>query len=214
MPFIFIGSFQRTGPHEHGDPLTGVEHIGGVTQVFFLRHDVRHARANPGMHGAVLVRWLDHRGRFLNVIGQDDARDRALDHRDADGSIDQVPHLLGSGRHLNVRSGDVFEQAEQIHFLLVAAAQGCARLLADNRDDGLVIQLRVVQTVEQMDGARAGRRQADTNLAGIFRVAACHERGHLLVPDLNEANGLPDSPVRQPLHDEVCDRFGHWFGVC
>ena len=50
----------------------------------------------------------------------------------------------------------------QIDLLLVAAAQRGARLLADDRDDRLVVELRVVETVQEVDRARArtspGRR--------------------------------------------------------
>ena len=39
--------------------------------------------------------------------------------------------------------------------MLVGAAHGAAVGLADDRDDGHVVQLGVVQAVEQVDGARA-----------------------------------------------------------
>ena len=74
----------------------------------------------------------------------------------------------------------------QIDFLLVVAADRRARLLPDDRDDRLVVQLRVVQAVQQMDRARPGRRQADADFAGELGVRAGHEGGHLLVADLDE----------------------------
>ena len=74
----------------------------------------------------------------------------------------------------------------QVDLLLVAAAERAARLLADDRDHRLMIELGVVEAVQQVDRARAGRRQADADLARELRMAAGHERRHLLVAHLDE----------------------------
>jgi hypothetical protein len=87
-----------------------------------------------------------------------------------------------------------------------------------------VVELRVVQTVEQVDGARAGRRHAHTHRPGELRVSDGRERRHLLVPGLDELRpvlGLPeraheavdpvpgigedllDTPLPQPAQDVV-----------
>ena len=63
----------------------------------------------------------------------------------------------GAVAMLHVLAGDVLEQRDEIDLLLVVAAERRARLLADDRDHRLVIELGVVEAVEQMDRARARR---------------------------------------------------------
>src|SRR5205823_3055954 len=117
---------------------------------------------------------------------------------------------------------------------LVVAAQRGHCLLADDRDDRLVVELRVVEPVEQVDrpGARGG--DADADLARELRVAAGHERSHLLVPDLDEVRvaaravegaeegvdpvtGISvdpvDAPLPQSVEDVVSDEFSHLVSV-
>ena len=57
-----------------------------------------------------------------------------------------------------------------------------------------MIPFGVVQTGQQMHGSRAGRREADADLATELGVAAGHERGHLLVPDLDQL-GIALGPI-------------------
>src|SRR5438105_9285308 len=49
-----------------------------------------------------------------------------------------------------------------------------------------MIELGVVQSVEQMNRARAGSGQADTDFASKLCVRAGHEGGHLFMSHLNE----------------------------
>ena len=121
------------------------------------------------------------RVHLLHVVRHDDAGDGALGQRDADRAVDQVADLRGVASHLHVLVRHVLEQREQVDLLLVVAAERRARLLADDRDDRLVVELGVVEAVQQVDRARARGREADADLAGELRVAAGHERGHLLV---------------------------------
>ena len=110
----------------------------------------------------------------------------ALGGGDPHGAVDEMPDLRRLHRHVHVLMADVLEQDGQVDFLLVVAAQPGARLLADDRHDRLMIELGVVQTVEQMDRARARGRQAHPDLTGEFGVRAGHERRHLLVAGLHE----------------------------
>jgi hypothetical protein len=124
----------------------------------------------------------------------------------------------------------VLEQDLEVDLLLVVDAHRDPLLLADEREHRLVFELRVVQTVEKVDGAGSGGCDAAADLAGELRVRTGHEGGHLLVPDLRElrilvgtlecaeeavdpVTGVPvdavDSPVTQSLQDEVCDELGH-----
>src|SRR6185437_16691679 len=57
-----------------------------------------------------------------------------------------------------------------------------ARLLAHDRDHRLVIELGVVQTIQKVDGAGTGSRQAHADLAAELGMRARHERAHLFVP--------------------------------
>src|SRR5207248_10256307 len=99
-----------------------------------------------------------------------------------------------------------------------------------DRDDRLVVELGVVEAVQQMARSGPGRGDADADLAGELRVAARHERGHLLVARLDElgvaacaveraekrvdpvagvAVDAPYAPFAQPLEDVVGDEFSH-----
>ena len=86
--------------------------------------------------------------------------------------------------------GDVFEERQEIDFLLVVTAQGRELLLADDRDHRLVVELGVIQAVQQMYRARAGRGEAHADFAGELRVRARLEGRELLVARLHELNAM------------------------
>ena len=131
--------------------------------------------------------------------------------------------------HLNVLGGDILEQGDEVDFLLVAAAEGGARLLADDREDGPRGQLRVVEAVEQVDRARPRRGEANADVTGELGVPARHQRSHLLVAHLDQlgiavcaiegaddrvdavawiAEDAVDVPGAEPLEQEVRDELG------
>ena len=141
-----------------------------------------------------------------------------------------MPDLRRVGCHVDVLVRNVLEERRQVDLLLIVAAERGHRLLADDRDYGLVVELGVVQAVEQVDRARARGGDANPDLAGELRVTAGHERRHLLVADLDElriaagtvegaeegvdpvagvAVDPVDAPIGQPLEDVVSDQFGH-----
>jgi hypothetical protein len=138
------------------------------------------------MDRPVLVRRHLDRLHRRQVVRHDHTRDRPLRQRDPHRAIDQVPDLRRLHRHLHVLVRDVLEQRHEVDFLLVVAAERGPRLLSDDGDDRRVVELRVVQAVQQVDRAGSGRGQAHADLAGELRVAARHERRHLLVPDLDQ----------------------------
>ena len=127
---------------------------------------------------------------------------RALGHGDAHGAVDQLAHLPRVGRHVDVVAGDILVQRHQIDFLLVVAAERQAVLLPDDRQHRLMVGLRVVKAVQQMDRARPGGREADPEFAGEFGVRAGHERGQLLMPRLDELD-LVAGPGERP--DQAVD---------
>jgi hypothetical protein len=55
-----------------------------------------------------------------------------------------------------------------------------------NREHGLAITLRVIQTIEQMNASRTGCRETYTQSPRIFGVATRGESCRFLMADLNE----------------------------
>ena len=99
------------------------------------------------MHRAVLAgRPLERQS--LHVIGDDHASHRPPGNGYAQCAVDNVFDLLRGDDHLHVIMRDILEQRHQIHFLLVAAAERGARLLADDGEHRLMIALGVVQTIQ------------------------------------------------------------------
>jgi hypothetical protein len=106
---------------------------------------------------------------------------------DSESAINAVAH--GSGTHHGhaVFAGDIFEERLKIDFLLVLAADGGGRGLANDCDDGLVVHLGVVKTVQKVNRAGATGGHAYTHGAGELCVGASHEGRQLFVPGLDEA---------------------------
>ena len=102
----------------------------------------------------MLVRRLRHL-LLLQIVRNDDAGDGALRARDADGPIDEVPHLGGHHCRMHVFRGHILEERLQIDFLLVRAAHGHPRRLPDNGHHRLVIELGVIESVEKMNRSRS-----------------------------------------------------------
>jgi hypothetical protein len=71
--------------------------------------------------------------------------------------------------------GHIFEEREQIDFPLVTSAQRSTRLLTHNGDHWLMVHLRVVQSIQQLDGAWPGSSKTDSHFAGELRVRAGHK---------------------------------------
>ena len=93
-----------------------------------------------------------------------------------------------------------------------------------------MVELGVVEAVQEVDRPRAGGCHADADLVRELRVAARHERGHLLVARLDElgvglrpveraeepvdpvarvAVDAVDAPLAETLEDEVGNELGH-----
>ena len=217
---------------EHRDLLPLVEDLGCVLDVVLLRQDARPAVADARVDGAVGARRRLDGFHLGDVVRDDDRADTAVVEGDPAGAIDEVPRLRRVHAVLDVL-GHVREQDRQVDLLLVVRAERGALLLADDRDDGHVVELRVVEAVEEVDRARTGGRHADPERvgAGKLRVTARHEGGHLLVAGLDEVGvavgpveraeeGIDpvagvavdpvDAPLAQALQDVVGDELGHW----
>jgi hypothetical protein len=180
----------RAGTGEDCDLVAGVQDVGGGLQRAALGHQAIADPADAGKSAAVLARRGLHRVQGLQVVRHDDAGRAALGPGNTESPVDQVPHLLGAGGHVHVFPGDVLEQRHQVDFLLVVRAQRGALLLADDGDHRLVVELGVVQAVEQVDGARSGRRDAHAHFARVFGVGARHQGGEFLVAGLHELDAV------------------------
>ena len=75
----------------------------------------------------------------------------------ANGAIDRVSYLHRIDDAHDVIRSDVFEEDVEIDFLLVVAAECHRRGLADDREDRRVIALCIVEPIEEMNSAGAGR---------------------------------------------------------
>src|SRR5690606_1665504 len=183
-----------------------------------------------GEGGAVHARRRLDGVHLLDVVRKDDAGDRALRLRDADRAVHERAGLGRRRADLDVLGRDILEQVGKVDLLLEVAAERDGGGLPHDRHHRLVVHLRVIEAVQEVDRARPRRRYAHTDLAGELRVRARHERGHLLVPDLDVfhpvagaiqraeeavdavagvAEDPADPPVAEALNDEVADGAGH-----
>ena len=85
-----------------------------------------------------------------------------------------------------VETGDVGERGREVEILERAAAAHLRRHLARDREHRRPVDLGVVQTGEQVRGARARDREARRELPGELAVRARRERGRALVADADE----------------------------
>ena len=97
---------------------------------------------------------------------------------------------MASAEDLLVEDGDVLEEREEIHFLLVTRADEVVVGLTRQGEHRRAVHLRVVEAVEQMNRAGPGGRKADAEPTGVFRVAAGHERRGLFVSHLHEREAV------------------------
>jgi len=96
---------------------------------------------------------------------------------------------------------DVGVQPIQRHVLLGERADEVVKRHTRDGEDRLPVECGVVEAVQEMDPARARRREADTQPAREFGVAARHQRRRFLVANLDEAHLV--AALAQRLHDAV-----------
>ena len=89
----------------------------------------------------------------MKIVRNDHAVDRPLGLRDPHRAIYAGTHLFGHHRRRHI-FGYVSEQVVQVNLLLIVRAKRRARLLTDDRDHWHVVHLRIVESSQQMDGAR------------------------------------------------------------
>ena len=186
-----VGRAPSPRADQHRDFAACVENRRGALEIALCGDDVRLRHADTRVHHPVLARWFGDRVEFLHVVRNDETRHRALHCRNPHGAVDQMAHLFGSHRSMDILMRDVLEQRVKVDLLLIAPADCRSGGLADDRDDRLVIHLGVVEAVEKMDGAGARGGEADTDFASELRMTTRHEGAHLLVARLDELDAIP-----------------------
>lgn len=99
------------------------------------------------------TRRFDDRVELLEIVGKNDAGHCPRDPRNPNRPVHEMQDLLGDSRHVHVLARDILEEGQQIHFLLVVAPECAPRLLADDRHDWLMVELRIIEPIEQVNGA-------------------------------------------------------------
>src|SRR5579872_1248972 len=123
----------------------------------------------------------------LHVRGN---RDVSYASRSQRGPDCQIGYALDVGAVLDsiVINSDVDEELVQRHVLLRKGADQIAVLESGDRQNGGMIHLRVIKSVEKMNASRPGSCDTHTKPAGELGIGACHESRSLFVPDVNEAD--------------------------
>ena len=97
---------------------------------------------------------------------------------------------------MHVVARDILEERMQVDFLLKRAAKRRAHRLSDNGEHRLMVELRIVEAVQEMNcsGARGG--EANAHLVRELGVRGRHEGGFLLVPNLHELKAIQGAVER------------------
>ena len=115
----------------------------------------------------------------------------------------QVRDVLDMIRSHDARvvHGDIHEDFIQLHVLLRIGMNEVVILKAGHGKNGLSVELRIIQAIQQMQTARSRRRETDAELPRVFRVSTSHERGGFLVAYLDESNLV--RALSKRFHDSV-----------
>src|SRR5438874_3781872 len=89
-----------------------------------------------------------------------------------------------------VENCNVHEELIERNVLLGISPNQIVKLQASNGQHGLAIELGIVESIQQVNAARTGGGQADSQLAGEFGIAAGHERSRLFMAHLDEPDLL------------------------
>ena len=146
----------------------------------------------------------------LHLVGEHEVRDAALHERVLAREAHQLG-VVGVALHGLRVERDVGERGGEVEVLERAAPAHLRRHLPRDREHRRAIDLGVVETGEQVGGARARDREARGELAGELAVGRRRERGRALVADADErevaallglAHRVGESEVRVADHAE------------
>ena len=221
---------ERAAPGHDHDLLALVQDRGGARELVLgrhmraLGHQVRDMVRDVALRTVVGGHLLG-----LRVDRHGDVSDAPVGERRAAGEFDDV---LGVGRTHDaaVIDAHVHEQLVELDILLGVGVQQIMVLKARDGDDGLAVELSVVETVEEVDAAGTRGGNAGAEPSRPLGVGAGHEGGGLLVAHLDEADLLlllpqrlddavdavagdaenrVDAPVDQGVNQNVRRRGGH-----
>ena len=119
------------------------------------------------------------------------------------GATGDVRHVIDVVRshHARIVNRYIHEHAVEVDVLLPLRVDQIMIVMARNGQHRLPIHFGIIQAIEQMNAARTGSAQTNTQLARVFGVAAGHEGGGLFMADLDKANLLLVLPQR--FHDAI-----------
>ena len=146
-----VGGFKRARSNQHGDFAAFVQNVSGRPEQALFRQFRGAGVTDTGMGRPVGERRILVI-ELLQVVRQNDTRDRALVMRDAHGAVDQVTDLLGHAGHPDI-FGDILKKVLQVDFLLVTGAKAASRLLADQSYHGHMIHLGIIEPVQKVNRA-------------------------------------------------------------
>jgi hypothetical protein len=136
----------------------------------------------------------------LHVLGDGEVRDAAVAERRAAGPVGDDDRMFRT-RHFYVVERHILHDAGRIHALLKAHADEIVEGDSGQGDDRGAVQMRIVQSVQQMYGAGSGRPDAHAELPRVLRKTRRHERGRLFVPHPDIANAI--AALAQGLDDGI-----------
>ena len=189
--FKLVGRSKRAASGQNGDSFAGIQQIGRAFADRSSGGSWHRIGANIGgvMRNVALATFVfDRSPASWSIDGNGDVRDAAI--RQAPSGRPgprRFPH--GSAPMIaRVVDGDIHENFVELDVLLGMRVDQIVILQPGDREHRLAVQFGVIQAVQQMNAAGAGSCKADTQLAGVFRIGAGHERGGFFVPHLDESD--------------------------
>ena len=126
--------------------------------------------------------------------------DAAVGQGRAAGEVGDV-FDVGGAHDARVVDGHVLKDAVEGHVLLAEGVEQIVVVAAGDGQDGLLVELGVIEAVEQVEAARAGGGEADAEAARELGVSAGGKCGGLFMAHLNELDAV--LALAQGLHDGV-----------
>ena len=139
-------------------------------------------------------------GHLLDVDRNRDVAHPAIGQRGATGEVHHVLHVRGV-HDARVVLAHVDVEPVQLDVLLLVGVDEVGIGQTGDGDHRLAVQLGVVETVQEVDAPGAGGGQTHPEPPGELGVGARHERGGLLVANVDEPHLLAALP--ECLHHAV-----------
>ena len=124
---------------------------------------------------------------LLKIDRNGDVRNAAIDQRGTASQFGDIFHVRRA-HAARVIDADVGEQLVEFHVLLRMGLRQIVKLHPRDRQNRLAVQFRVVQSIQQMNAAGPGRRQAASQPARVLGIRARHKCRRFFMPHLDEAH--------------------------